>query len=77
MASEKVEFLKARLRNTTPSISLDRARLVTKFYETPSVESPVSRKAHLLEYLLIDYHFADPCLRWNYSCEYNTKNKNS
>ncbi len=52
MASEKVEFLKARLRNTTPSISLDRARLVTKFYETPSVESPVSRKAHLLEYLL-------------------------
>lgn len=52
MASERVEFLKARLRNTTPSISLDRARLVTKFYETPSVESPVSRKAHLLEYLL-------------------------
>ena len=52
MASEKVEFLKARLRNTAPSISLDRARLVTKFYEMPSVESPVSRKAHLLEYLL-------------------------
>lgn len=52
MASEKVEFLKKRLRNTMPSISLDRARLVTKFYEMPSVESPVSRKAHLLEYLV-------------------------
>lgn len=45
MASEKVEFLKARLRNTTPSISLDRARLVTKFYETPSV-SPLYHAKH-------------------------------
>ena len=52
MASERVEFLKARLRNTMPSISLDRARLVTKFYEIPSIESPIARKAHMLEYLL-------------------------
>ena len=51
-SSNKVEFLKARLRDTNPSISLDRARLVTEFYRTPSVESPISRKAHLLEYLL-------------------------
>ena len=52
MSSKKVEFLKARLRNTHPSISVERARLVTEFYRIPSVESPVSRKAHLLEYLL-------------------------
>ena len=52
MSSNKVEFLKARLRDTHPSISLDRARLVTEFYRIPSVESPISRKAHLLEYLL-------------------------
>lgn len=52
MSSKKVEFLKARLRNTHPSISVERARLVTEFYRIPSVESPVSKKAHLLEYLL-------------------------
>ena len=41
MASERVEFLKARLRNTNPSISVERARLVTQFYRIPSIESPI------------------------------------
>ena len=31
MSSRKVEFLKEKLRNTDPSISLDRARLVTEY----------------------------------------------
>ncbi|WP_346961104.1 glycyl radical protein [Faecalicatena contorta] len=52
MASKKVEFLKSRLRNTYPSISVERARLVTEFYRRPSIETPISRKAHMLEYLL-------------------------
>lgn len=52
MASERVEFLKARLRNTNPSISVERARLVTQFYRIPSIESPITRKARMLEYLL-------------------------
>jgi pyruvate formate-lyase/glycerol dehydratase family glycyl radical enzyme len=53
MASERIEFLKNRLRTTKPSISLDHARLVTEFYKIPTVESTISRKAHLLEYLLM------------------------
>ena len=52
MSSRKVEFLKEKLRNTDPSISLDRARLVTEYYKIPSIESPVIRKAGLLKYLL-------------------------
>lgn len=52
MSSRKVEFLKEKLRNTDPSISLDRARLVTEYYKIPSIESPIMRKAGLLKYLL-------------------------
>lgn len=52
MSSKKVEFLKKRLRDTIPSISVERARLVTEFYRIPSIESPITRKAYLLEYLL-------------------------
>ena len=41
MASERVEFLKARLRNTNPSTSVGRARLVAQLYRIPSIESPI------------------------------------
>lgn len=52
MVTERVLDLKKKLRETKPTISLDRARLVTNFYKIESIESPVLRKAHLLEYLL-------------------------
>ena len=52
MVTNRVEFLKKQLRETKPTISLDRARLVTTFYSMASIESPILRKAHLLEFLL-------------------------
>ncbi len=61
MATEKIEFLNNQLRNAKPGVSLDRARLVTKYYQQPSIESPIARKAKMLKYLLenMEIYIAD------------------
>ena len=52
MLSKRIENLKAQLRETKPSICVERARLVTEFYSKCTFESTYMRRAHLLEYLL-------------------------
>lgn len=52
MLTKRIENLKSELRGTKPSICIERARLVTEFYQKCTFESTFSRRAHLLEYLL-------------------------
>ena len=37
MLSSRIERIRDRIRTTTPTICLDRARIATEFYKTPSV----------------------------------------
>lgn len=52
MALERIQKLRNRMRDTTPSICIERARLVTEFYRQPSMDSVIIRRAKLLNYLL-------------------------
>ena len=47
MLSKRIEKIRDRIRNTTPTICLDRARIATEFYKTPSVEPYIRRRAEL------------------------------
>jgi len=47
MLSNRITKIRDRIRNTTPTICLDRARIATDFYKTPSVEPYVRRRAEL------------------------------
>ena len=47
MLSSRIERIRDRIRTTTPTICLDRARIATEFYKTPSVEPNVRRRAEL------------------------------
>ena len=47
MLSSRIERIRDRIRTTTPTICLDRARIATEFYKTPSVEPYVRRRAEL------------------------------
>lgn len=47
MLSPRIETLRDRIRTTTPTICLDRARIATEFYKTPSMEPFVRRRAEL------------------------------
>lgn len=49
MLSPRIEKIRDRIRNTTPTICLDRARIATKFYQTPSMEPIVRRRAELFK----------------------------
>ena len=49
MLSHRIEKIRDRIRNTTPTICLDRARIATEFYKTPSVEPYVRRRAELFK----------------------------
>ncbi len=51
MLTTRVTRLKKRLRDTKPSICIERAKLATEFYRQCSVETPVMRRARLLSYL--------------------------
>ena len=52
MLSERIVRLTDKVRNTVPTICLDRARLTTEFYKKPSVEPFILRRAKLFKYVL-------------------------
>ena len=52
MLSERIARLTDKVRNTVPTICLDRARLTTNFYKKPSIEPFVLRRAKLFKYVL-------------------------
>lgn len=52
MLSPRIEKIRDRIRNTTPTICIDRARIATKFYQTPSVEPFVRRRAELFKLVM-------------------------
>ena len=52
MISERIFRLNEKVRNTTPTICLDRARLITEFYGQPSMEPFVLRRARAFQYVL-------------------------
>ena len=49
MLSKRISKIRDRIRNTTPTICLDRARIATEFYKTPSVEPYIRRRAELFK----------------------------
>ena len=49
MLSKRIETMRDRLRSTTPTICIDRARIATEFYEKPSVEPFIMRRARLFK----------------------------
>jgi len=57
MVTNRVQKLKSRLRDTRPSICVERARLVTEAYQACAVETPVILRArtlaHILEHMTI------------------------
>ncbi len=52
MLSERIKRLRERQRTTTPTICLDRARLVTKYYSQVSNEPMVLHRAKFFKYFL-------------------------
>lgn len=52
MLTDRVKRLCDKVRNTQPTICLDRARLATEFYKKPSVEPFMLRRAKLFKYVL-------------------------
>ncbi len=61
MLSERIKRLRDRQRSATPTICLDRARLVTEYYHSLSTEPVVLRRAHFFKYFLERRHiFIDP-----------------
>lgn len=49
MLSPRIAKIRDRIRSTTPTICLDRARIATEFYKTPSVEPYIRRRAKLFK----------------------------
>ena len=45
MLSERIARLSDRVRNTQPTLDLDRARLFTEFYSQPSMENYIIKRA--------------------------------
>lgn len=52
MMSQRITKLNEKVRNTEPTISLDRARLITKFYSEPSMENYIIRRAKAFRFFL-------------------------
>ncbi|QAT43267.1 glycyl radical protein [Aminipila luticellarii] len=52
MISKRIERLSDKVRNTQPTICIDRARLATEFYKKPSIEPFILRRAKLFKYVL-------------------------
>ena len=44
MLTERIERLNDKVRNTFPTIDLDRAKLMTEFYSKPSMDNFVIQK---------------------------------
>ena len=61
MLTERIIRLNDKVRNTEPTIDLDRARLITEFYSQPSMENYVLRRAKAFKYFLENKKiFIDP-----------------
>lgn len=52
MLTERIQRLSEKVRNTQPTIDLDRARLITEFYSKPSMDNYVLRRAKAFRYYL-------------------------
>lgn len=52
MLTKRVEKLRDRMRENKPHICVERAELITEFYEQCSCDTPMLRRAKLLKYLL-------------------------
>ena len=52
MISERIARLSDKVRNTQPTIDLDRARLITEFYSQPSMDNYTLRRAKAFRYYL-------------------------
>ena len=61
MLTERIIRLNDKVRNTEPTIDLDRARLMTEFYSQPSMENYVLRRAKAFRHFLENKKiFIDP-----------------
>lgn len=56
MLSRRIEAMRDRLRNTTPTICIDRAKIATDYYKEPSVEPFIIRRAKLFKRVLEQKH---------------------
>ncbi|MGN0658413.1 MAG: glycyl radical protein [Emergencia sp.] len=52
MLSPRIQKIRDRIRTTTPTICLDRARIATEFYKAPSVEPYIRRRADLFRLVM-------------------------
>ena len=52
MLSERIARLVDKARDTTPTVCLDRARLVTEYCRKPSMEPLLISRANLFKYVL-------------------------
>ena len=52
MLSERIARLVDKARDTTPTVCLDRARLVTEYRRKPSMEPLLISRANLFKYVL-------------------------
>lgn len=52
MLTSRIERLADKVRNTQPTIDLDRAKLITEFYSKPSMDSYILRRAKAFRYFL-------------------------
>ncbi len=61
MLTERIKSLNDKVRNTKPTIDLDRARLITEFYSKPSLDNYILRRAKAFRYFLENKKiFIDP-----------------
>ncbi len=61
MLTERIIRLNDKVRNTDPTIDLDRARLITEFYSRPSMDNYILRRAKAFKYFLENKKiFIDP-----------------
>ena len=52
MLTERIERLNDKVRNTFPTIDLDRAKLMTEFYSKPSMDNFVIQRAKAFAFFL-------------------------
>lgn len=52
MPEQRIIHLHKRMRDTVPSVSIERAKLVTDFYRKPTMDSVTVHRAKMLQYLL-------------------------
>jgi len=52
MISERISRLNKKVRDTTATVCLDRARLITEFYSQPTMEPFILRRARAFQYVL-------------------------